>query len=115
MIVSKNENFTSVIKLELESFGVIVESVSSEKEVIESYQNYYNYDLIFLDFLVDDFSDNGLSLKIESITRNPAPPIILVYTYRNSIIEKNISLSNMTKTIYYPMVNPSCIICLLNH
>ncbi|NQX63135.1 response regulator [Paenibacillus qinlingensis] len=103
LLICDDEEMRLVLKSQLEQFQFIVNAVDSAQSALEQISVSCRYDLVMIDWNLQDEKAHALAEKIKLEYATPVQVIVLISSYHESELGLNSQTSSVKKVLYYPM------------
>ncbi|OAS24244.1 response regulator [Paenibacillus oryzisoli] len=103
LLICDDEEMRLVLKSQLEQFQFIVNAVDSAHRALEQISISGRYDLVMIDWNLQDEKAHTLAEKIKLEYATPAQAIVLISSYHESELGLKSQTACVKKVLYYPM------------
>lgn len=103
LLICDDEEMRLVLKSQLEQFQFIVNAVDSAHHALEQIKASGRYDLVMIDWNLQDEKAHTLAEKIKLEYATPVQVIVLISSYHESELGLNSQTASVKKVLYYPM------------
>ncbi|KRF03139.1 hypothetical protein ASG89_23650 [Paenibacillus sp. Soil766] len=103
LLICDDEEMRLVLKSQLEQFQFIVNAVDSAQSALEQISVSGRYDLVMIDWNLQDEKAHALAEKIKLEYATPVQAIVLISSYHESELQLKSQTASVKKVLYYPM------------
>ncbi|KRE58226.1 response regulator [Paenibacillus sp. Soil750] len=103
LLICDDEEMRLVLKSQLEQFQFIVNDVDSAQSALEQISSSGRYDLVMIDWKLQDEKAQALAEKIKLEYATPVQVIVLISSYHESELQLKSQSASVKKVLYYPM------------
>lgn len=103
LLICDDEEMRLVLKSQLEQFQFIVNAVDSAQSALEQISVSGRYDLVMIDWNLQDEKAHALAEKIKLEYATAVQVIVLISSYHESELQLKSQTASVKKVLYYPM------------
>ncbi|MDR6554380.1 response regulator [Paenibacillus qinlingensis] len=103
LLICDDQEMRLVLKNQLEQFQFIVNDVDSAQSAIERISTNGRYDLVIIDWKLQDEKAHALAERIKLEYATPVQVIVLISSYHESELQLKSQSTSVKKVLYYPM------------